>query len=238
MVTNQTTDFSSLDFSSGEVILIDKPIGWSSFKVVNKIRKTIGVKKVGHSGTLDPMASGLLIICTGKKTKDISKFLGLDKTYTGIITLGKTSPSMDKETEITENEISKEINIERIKNAAKDFVGEIEQVPPMYSAIKINGKRLYKLARNGVEIERPARKVKINSFLIKNIKIPDIEFEVNCSKGTYIRVLADDMGKKLNCGGILSELRRTAIGEFNIEKSLKVEDFVNKVKKNKDYSLQ
>ena len=152
--------------------------------------------------------------------------------------LGKTSPSMDKETEITENEISKEINIERIKNAAKDFVGEIEQVPPMYSAIKINGKRLYKLARNGVEIERPARKVKINSFLIKNIKIPDIEFEVNCSKGTYIRVLADDMGKKLNCGGILSELRRTAIGEFNIEKSLKVEDFVNKVKKNKDYSLQ
>ena len=231
MVTNQTTDFSSLDFSSGEIIFIDKPLGWTSFKVVNKIRKTIGIKKVGHSGTLDPMATGLLIICTGKKTKELSNYLGLDKTYTGTITLGKTSPSMDKETEITETGIDENINEESIKNAAKEFVGEIEQTPPMYSAIKVKGKRLYKLARNGVEIERPVRKVRINSFLIKNIKIPDVEFEVNCSKGTYIRVLANDLGKKLGCGGILSELRRTAIGEFRIEKALKVEDFIEKVKK-------
>ena len=231
MVTNQTTDFSSLDFSSGEIILIDKPLGWTSFKVVNKIRKTIGIKKVGHSGTLDPMATGLLIICTGKKTKELSNYLGLDKTYTGTITLGKTSPSMDKETEITETGIDENINEESIKNAAKEFVGEIEQTPPMYSAIKVKGKRLYKLARNGVEIERPVRKVRINSFLIKNIKIPDVEFGVNCSKGTYIRVLANDLGKKLGCGGILSELRRTAIGEFRIEKALKVEDFIEKVKK-------
>ena len=231
MVTNQTTEFSSLDFSSGEIIFIDKPLGWTSFKVVNKIRKTIGIKKVGHSGTLDPMATGLLIICTGKKTKELSNYLGLDKTYTGTITLGKTSPSMDKETEITETGIDENINEESIKNAAKEFVGEIEQTPPMYSAIKVKGKRLYKLARNGVEIERPVRKVRINSFLIKNIKIPDVEFEVNCSKGTYIRVLANDLGKKLGCGGILSELRRTAIGEFRIEKALKVEDFIEKVKK-------
>jgi tRNA pseudouridine55 synthase len=231
MVTNQTTDFSSLDFSSGEIILIDKPLGWTSFKVVNKIRKTIGIKKVGHSGTLDPMATGLLIICTGKKTKELSNYLGLDKTYTGTITLGKTSPSMDKETEITETGIDENINEESIKNAVKEFVGEIEQTPPMYSAIKVKGKRLYKLARNGVEIERPVRKVRINSFLIKNIKIPDVEFGVNCSKGTYIRVLANDLGKKLGCGGILSELRRTAIGEFRIEKALKVEDFIEKVKK-------
>ena len=231
MVTNQTTDFSSLDFSSGEIIFIDKPLGWTSFKVVNKIRKTIGIKKVGHSGTLDPMATGLLIICTGKKTKELSNYLGLDKTYTGTITLGKTSPSMDKETEITETGIDENINEESIKNAAKEFVGEIEQTPPMYSAIKVKGKRLYKLARNGVEIERPVRKVRINSFLIKNIKIPDVEFGVNCSKGTYIRVLANDLGKKLGCGGILSELRRTAIGEFRIEKALKVEDFIEKVKK-------
>lgn len=231
MVTNQTTDFSSLDFSSGEIIFIDKPLGWTSFKVVNKIRKTIGIKKVGHSGTLDPMATGLLIICTGKKTKELSNYLGLDKTYTGTITLGKTSPSMDKETEITETGIDENINEESIKNAAKEFVGEIEQTPPMYSAIKVKGKRLYKLARNGVEIERPVRRVRINSFLIKNIKIPDVEFEVNCSKGTYIRVLANDLGKKLGCGGILSELRRTAIGEFRIEKALKVEDFIEKVKK-------
>lgn len=231
MVTNQTTDFSSLDFSSGEIILIDKPLGWTSFKVVNKIRKTIGIKKVGHSGTLDPMATGLLIICTGKKTKELSNYLGLDKTYTGTITLGKTSPSMDKETEITETGIDENINEESIKNAAKEFVGEVEQTPPMYSAIKVKGKRLYKLARNGVEVERPVRKVRINSFLIKNIKIPDVEFEVNCSKGTYIRVLANDLGKKLGCGGILSELRRTAIGEFGIEKALKVEDFIEKVKK-------
>ena len=231
MVTNQTTEFSSLDFSSGEIIFIDKPLGWTSFKVVNKIRKTIGIKKVGHSGTLDPMATGLLIICTGKKTKELSNYLGLDKTYTGTITLGKTSPSMDKETEITETGIDENINEESIKNAVKEFVGEIEQTPPMYSAIKVKGKRLYKLARNGVEIERPVRKVRINSFLIKNIKIPDVEFGVNCSKGTYIRVLANDLGKKLGCGGILSELRRTSIGEFRIEKALKVEDFIEKVKK-------
>ncbi len=234
MVTNQTTDFSTLDFSSGEIILIDKPIGWTSFKVVNKIRKTIEVKKVGHSGTLDPMATGLLIICTGKKTKELSKYLGLDKSYTGTMTLGKSSPSMDKETEITETGIDESINEESIKNAAKEFVGEIEQTPPMYSAIKVKGKRLYKLARKGVEVERPARKVKVNSFLIKNIKIPEVKFEVNCSKGTYIRVLANDLGKMLGCGGILSELRRTAIGEFRIEKALKVEDFIEKV--NKTYS--
>lgn len=228
MVTNQTTDFSSLDFASGEVILIDKPIGWTSFKVVSVIRKAVSVKKVGHSGTLDPMASGLLIICTGKRTKDISKFLGLDKTYTGIITLGKTSPSMDKETGITENKISKDINRERIENAAKDFVGEIEQVPPMYSAIKINGKRLYKLARKGIEVERQSRKIKINSFEIKNVDIPDVEFEVKCSKGTYIRVLANDLGQKLGCGGILTELRRTGIGEFDVVDAINVDDFIKK----------
>jgi tRNA pseudouridine55 synthase len=231
MVTNQTTDFSTLDFASGEIILIDKPIGWTSFKVVSVIRKSTKVKKVGHSGTLDPMATGLLIICTGKKTKDISKFLGQDKTYTGVISLGKTSPSMDKETEITEMKIDENINRDIIINTAKSFVGEIEQIPPMYSAIKINGKRLYKLARKGIEVERQPRKVKINSFEIKNVQIPDVEFEVNCSKGTYIRVLANDLGQMLGCGGILSELRRTEIGEFKAENALKVEEFVEKAKK-------
>jgi len=232
IITNQTSDFSGVDFASGEIILIDKPAGWSSFKVVHTIRKTIGVKKVGHSGTLDPMASGLLIICTGKKTKEIKYFLNSDKTYTGVITLGKTSPSMDKESEITARLIDKKITDELIRNTAREFLGEIEQIPPMFSAIKIKGKRLYKLARKGIEIERPSRKVIINSFKINNIMMPDVEFEVNCSKGTYVRVLANDFGEKLGCGGLLSELRRTGIGDLSVKIALNVEDFINLAERN------
>lgn len=231
MVTNQTIDFDGIDFFSGEIILVDKPAGWTSFKVVNTIRKTIGVKKVGHTGTLDPMATGLLIICTGKKTKEISNFLNSDKTYTGTITLGKTSPSMDKETKTEHHHLDNNINKKKIEEAANQFIGEIDQTPPMYSAIKIKGKRLYSLARKGIEVERPARRVRINAFRILNVKLPDIEFEVDCSKGTYIRVLANDLGQSLGCGAILSELRRTKIGDFNVKSALKMDEFAIKLNK-------
>jgi tRNA pseudouridine55 synthase len=154
MITKESIDFSKFDFQSGEVILIDKPIGWSSFKVVYKIRQAAGVKKVGHAGTLDPLASGLLILCTGKKTKEISKYQESEKTYTGTITLGKTSPSMDLETEITVTGSTEGISDEQILNARDSFIGKITQIPPMYSAVKVNGKSLYKSARKGKTVER------------------------------------------------------------------------------------
>lgn len=217
IITNQTSDLTDTNFSEGEIILVDKPSGPTSFQVVSKVRKITGVKKVGHSGTLDPMASGLMIICTGKKTKVIDQFINLNKTYTGIIKLGMRSPSMDLETETTEHPLPDDLNEKKILEVREKFVGEIEQIPPMYSAVKINGKKLYKLARKGKSIEREPRKVFVDKFEIKKIDLPDIHFEIVCSKGTYIRVIADDFGNELGCGGILTNLRRTAIGEFRVE---------------------
>ena len=229
MITKRTIDFSELDFQSGEVILIDKPFGWSSFKVIHNIRKSIGVKKVGHAGTLDPMATGLLIVCTGKKTKEITSYQEKEKTYTGTILLGKSSSSMDLETEIISEKPTGYLNEDAVLKARDEFLGEILQIPPMYSAIKIGGKSLYKLARKGLTVEREARKVNISAFNMK-ISLPEIFFEIKCSKGTYIRVIADDLGEKLGCGGLLSSLRRTGIGEFSVEDSVSVADFVSRLK--------
>ncbi len=236
MITKETTDFSNVDFNSGEVILVDKPSGWTSFKVVHIIRKITGVKKVGHAGTLDPLASGLLILCTGKKTKEITKFQEREKTYTGIITLGKKTLSMDLETEIIEEKSVDGVKQSDIERARDLFVGEILQTPPMYSALKVGGKTLYNLARKGKTIKREPRKVKVSKFLIKKIQLPDIHFEIRCSKGTYIRVIANDMGEELGVGGVLSSLRRTMIGKFSVINALKVEAFEQKMKEFKSTS--
>jgi len=225
IITNQTLDLSDADFSEGEIILIDKPSGPTSFQVVSKIRKITGVKKVGHSGTLDPKASGLLIICTGKKTKEMDRFINFNKTYSGIIRLGLTSPSMDTETECSELPLPEVLDEKIILEARNNFLGEIEQIPPMYSAVKIKGKKLYNLARKGKSIEREPRKVFIERFEIEKIDLPDIHFTITCSKGTYIRAIADDFGKKLNSGGILLELRRTQIGKFRVDDAIRIDLF-------------
>jgi len=234
IITNQTLNLSDADFSEGEIILIDKPSGPTSFQVVSKIRKITGVKKVGHSGTLDPKASGLMIVCTGKKTKEMDRFINLNKTYSGVIRLGLMSPSMDTETECTELPLPKDLNEKKIFEVRDSFLGEIEQTPPMYSAVKINGQKLYNLARKGKTIERESRKVFVEKFEIDKIDLPDIYFTINCSKGTFIRVIADDFGKKLNCGGILVELRRTEIGEFRVDEAIRIDQFSEQVFSNPD----
>jgi len=229
MVTKQTSDFSILDFKAGEVLLIDKPHSWTSFKVVNRIRRATNARRVGHAGTLDPSATGLLILCTGKKTKEIYKYQDLNKTYSGIITLGFTSPSMDGETETKAHPIPEKLDEEQIKMVRDQFLSEISQIPPMYSALKVDGQKLYKLARKGKTVKREPRKVTIYSFDILKIDLPDIHFEISCSKGTYIRVIANDFGEKLGCGGILSNLRRTKIGEYSVKDALEVNQFLKSV---------
>jgi tRNA pseudouridine55 synthase len=230
MITNETKDFINLDFQTGEIILIDKPFKWSSFKVIHEVRKVIGTRKVGHAGTLDPMATGLLIIASGKKTKEISAFQSLEKTYCGTISLGKTSPSFDMETNINSESSYDNVSKEEIYAARDNFIGKVLQTPPMYSAVKFKGKSLYKIARKGREIPREPREVNISRFEIKSISLPNIEFEITCSKGTYIRVIANDFGENLGCGALLSSLRRTAIGDYQVEKALTVEEFVKEMK--------
>jgi len=229
MVTKQTNDFASLDFLDGETLLIDKPPQWSSFKVVHTIRKAINVKRVGHTGTLDPLATGLLIILTGRNTKKMMNFEGLSKTYTGTILLGMSSPSMDTETEMMDRALPKIFNDDLIFKTRDMFLGDIEQIPPMYSALKVDGKKLYDLARKGKEVERKPRKVNISRFEITRIDIPEVHFDIQCSKGTYIRVIANDFGEKLGCGAVLKKLRRTAIGDYSVENALSVEEFVQKI---------
>ena len=224
-------------FLNGEIILIDKPMDWTSFQVVNKIRwlirSTFGIKKikVGHAGTLDPLASGLLILCTGKMTKSIEQFMGQEKEYTGTFTLGATTPSYDLETEIDNTFPTDHITEELIHNTLDQFVGTIDQYPPVFSALKKDGKRLYEFAREGIEVEIPTRKVNIRSFELTQKAIPKVDFKVICSKGTYIRSLANDYGKALNSGAHLSALRRTRIGEFNIEQAVSIKDFEEQIKK-------
>lgn len=219
-------------FLEGQVLLIDKPLHWTSFQVVNKlrweIRKTFNIKKikVGHAGTLDPLATGLLIICTGKMTKQINTFQAQIKEYTGTIVLGSTTPSYDLETEIDNTFLTAHITKELIQETTKQFIGEIEQLPPIFSAIKKDGKRLYEFARAGESVEIKSRQITINTFEITQIVLPEIDFRVVCSKGTYIRSLAHDFGKALNSGGHLSVLRRTKIGDFNVSEALSVEKFI------------
>lgn len=210
------------DFLNGQVLLIDKPLGWSSFQAVNKlkwaIRKRFGLKKIkiGHAGTLDPLATGLLIICTGKFTKKIPDYQGQTKEYTGTITLGSTTPSFDLETEINELFPTAHITEDLITRTTSQFIGEIEQAPPVFSAIKKDGKRLYEYAREGKEVTVKKRKVLVNSFEITDVRLPEVDFLISCSKGTYIRSIAHDFGKALDSGGHLSKLRRTKIGDFNV----------------------
>lgn len=225
MITKQTKYPQNLDYLDGQVILIDKPVNWTSFNVVSRVRGLTKVKKVGHAGTLDPLATGLLIVCTGKKTKEISEYQAQRKKYTGIITLGKSSPSMDLATEITDSVLPDDLSEEKIFSARNTFLGKIEQVPPMFSALKHKGKALYKLARAGKEVARALRQVEVFSFDITKIELPDIHFEIACSKGTYIRVIADDFGKELGCGGILSLLRRTEIGDYKVEDAFDLNEF-------------
>ncbi len=211
------------EIQNGTIFLIDKPLDWTSFDVVNKIRwnikKSCNLKKikVGHAGTLDPKATGLLIICTGKFTKRIDEIQAESKVYTGTFKLGVTTPTYDTESEEDQNFPTEHISEESIHQATKQFVGDIEQYPPMHSAVKQDGKRLYELARAGKEVELRPRQVKIYDFRITKIDLPFVEFEVYCGKGTYIRSLANDFGKALDSGAYLTELRRTKIGDFSVE---------------------
>ena len=192
---------------------------------MHEVRKAAGVRKVGHAGTLDPMATGLLILCTGRMTKEISSFQDKEKTYTGIILLGKTSPSMDLESEVAEGKTVEGIKEEDILYARDKFVGDIMQTPPMYSALKVNGKRLYEMARKGKSVKREPREVNVSKFEITEISLPEVHFEISCSKGTYIRVIAHDLGAALGCGALLSSLRRTKIGDYSVERALTPSEF-------------
>ncbi|MAC87429.1 MAG: tRNA pseudouridine(55) synthase TruB [Gammaproteobacteria bacterium] len=223
------------DYLNGQVLLIDKPIEWTSFQAVNKIRWHIkqkyGLKKikVGHAGTLDPLATGLLIICTGKETKNIATYQGQIKEYTGTFTLGATTPSYDLETTINETFATDHITNEVLTKAAKNFLGEIDQKPPIFSAIKKDGKRLYELARKGETTEIASRKVSIFEFELTKTTLPEVNFRVVCSKGTYIRSLAYDFGLSVNSGAHLSSLRRTKIGEFSVKNALSINQFIEKL---------
>ncbi|WP_460220683.1 tRNA pseudouridine(55) synthase TruB [Psychroserpens sp. MEBiC05023] len=220
------------DFQSGQVLLIDKPLTWTSFQAVNKlrweIRQAFNIKKikVGHAGTLDPLATGLLIICTGKMTKQINTFQGQDKEYTGTFVLGSTTPSYDLETEINKTYPTEHISETLIHETTTQFIGDIEQFPPVFSALKKDGKRLYEYARAGENVEITPRTVHISEFEITNINNLHIDFRVVCSKGTYIRSLAHDFGKALNSGAHLSVLRRTKIGDFDVNDAIAPEEFI------------
>jgi len=219
-------------YQLGKILLIDKPLTWSSFQAVNKIKYYLKRKynlpksfKIGHAGTLDPLATGLLIICTGKFTKKISELQGMTKEYTGTFHLGATTPSYDLETEVDKTYPTEHITEDLIRKTSKQFIGEINQKPPVFSAIKKDGKRLYEHARAGEEVEVAFRKVVIEEFEITRIALPEIDFRVVCGKGTYIRSLAYDFGVALNSGAHLIKLRRTKIGEFSVDDAVRVENF-------------
>jgi len=224
-------------FEEGEVLLINKPLTWTSFDIINRFRfflkKQLGIKKikVGHAGTLDPLADGLLIVCTGRFTKRIEEFQGLEKEYTGTFHLGATTPSYDLEHEVDEVYETSHITREMIYEAVHQFTGDILQVPPVFSAIKIGGKRAYKFARNEKELELDARPVNIREFEITRIALPEVDFRVCCSKGTYIRSLARDFGEALGSGAHLTALRRTRIGEFLLKDSWELEDLMAEIVK-------
>jgi tRNA pseudouridine55 synthase len=224
------------DYQNGQFLLIDKPLNWTSFQVVNKlrweIRQRYSIKKikVGHAGTLDPLATGLLILCTGKFTKKIETYQAQEKEYTGTITVGGTTPSYDLETEINEIFPIDHITETLIKETTEQFLGEIDQKPPIFSALKKDGRKLYEIARAGETVEIKTRKITISEFEITNVNLPHIDFRVVCSKGTYIRSLAYDFGKALNSGGHLSALRRTKIGNYSVEDSESILGFIERLK--------
>ena len=208
---------------SGRVLLINKPFQWTSFDVVNKLRYRLKIKKVGHAGTLDPLATGLLIICTGRMTKRIEEFMGLEKEYTGTFILGKTTPSHDLETDIVEGKDISDLTEEQIASATRALTGSIQQLPPMHSAIRIGGKRAYQFARKGQEVALKVREVEVSTFEITRIALPEVAFRIICSKGTYIRSIARDFGDALGVGAYLTDLCRTRIGNFRLEDAVNIE---------------
>ncbi|HYJ38225.1 MAG TPA: tRNA pseudouridine(55) synthase TruB [Chitinophagaceae bacterium] len=214
-------------FEDGQVLLINKPLEWTSFDVVRKIRSLVRIKKVGHAGTLDPLATGLLIVCTGKFTKKINDYMAQEKEYTGTFTLGAVTPTYDLESEPTQLMDISHLDERTIRETTKKFKGEIQQVPPIHSAIKVGGTRVYKLARKGVTIELEARRIFINEFEITRVNLPEVEFRVVCSTGTYIRSLANDFGEALGVGGYLSSLCRTRIGNFHVKDSKTIAEAEN-----------
>lgn len=207
-------------FDEGQVLLIDKPLEWTSFDVVKKLRRLVRTRKIGHAGTLDPLATGLLILCTGKFTKRINEYMAREKEYTGAITLGARTPTFDLESEPEDPKDISGITASSIRSVLPGFTGPILQVPPIHSAIKIDGKRVYELARKGKEVKLEPRPVVIKEFEITDLQLPVLHFRVVCSTGTYIRSLANDLGAALGCGGYLSGLRRTRIGEFRVEQAM------------------
>ncbi len=213
-----------LDFEAGEIILVNKPLDWTSFDVVARIRSFYGIKKIGHAGTLDPKATGLLILCTGKMTKQISEFQDFEKEYIGIMEIGAVTKSFDSETEVIDKKEFSHVTPEVIRDTFRTFLGVQQQLPPMYSAIKKDGKRLYKYARKGREIQRETREVIIKEFDMTSFHPPEVGFRVVCSKGTYIRALADDAGQKLGCGAYLKTLVRTKIGSYLLTDAMSMEE--------------
>lgn len=225
----------SRSFIEGTCLLVDKPYGWTSFDVVNKIRiglkHNLGLKniKVGHAGTLDPMATGLLIICSGKSTKKLTDYQGLPKEYTGTMRLGTTTPSYDADTEPDAFFPTEHITADMLEAARQQFLGNIEQLPPMFSAIKVDGQPLYKKARQGITVEISPRPVTIFEFEFTRVALPEIDFRVKCSKGTYIRSLAHDFGQAVRSGAHLSALRRTKVGDFDLENAWDLENLVDHI---------
>ena len=227
-------------FAEGEILLVDKPLTWTSFDVVGKLRNTMKPLKlkVGHAGTLDPLATGLLIICTGKLTKQIDSYQAEDKEYIGTITLGATTPSYDLETEVDQTFDTSSITEEQIHKAVESFLGELDQFPPAHSALKINGERVYEKARRGEEVELKSRKVFIQEFEIEKIEMPLVYFRIKCSKGTYIRSIANDFGKALNNGAHLSSLRRTMSGDFHVNNAWNLEELIQEIRSQKAEAVQ
>ncbi len=218
------------NFLAGQTILINKPKEWTSFDVVNKIRYALKIKKVGHAGTLDPLATGLLIVCTGKHTKTIESLLAEEKEYTGIISLGQTTPSYDLETELSDMADINHISASQIVQLAQNFVGELDQTPPVFSAIRVDGKRAYESARKGEDIKLKTRRVVISEFDITKVALPEVHFRIVCSKGTYIRSIANDFGRELKVGGYLKTLNRTRSGQFLLKDAYELNDFITFIK--------
>jgi tRNA pseudouridine55 synthase len=212
--------------SGGFMLLVDKPMGWTSFDVIHKIRRLFHVKKAGHAGTLDPLATGLLIVCTGPMTREIGRFMGAEKEYEVTMLLGSRTPSFDAETPVTETRPTGSLTETGVREALSGFVGPQRQIPPMWSAVKVGGKRLYRYAKRGIEVERSPREVTIHAITPVRIDIPEVTMSVVCSKGTYIRTLVDDCGQLLGCGAYVSSLRRTRIGPYRIEEASTIDDLV------------
>ena len=210
--------------SEGRVLLVNKPLEWTSFDVVNKLRYKLKIKKIGHAGTLDPLATGLLIICTGKMTKKIEEFMGQEKEYTGRFIIGQTTPSYDLETEVSEAKDISHITPDMIRAAAAKQQGRIQQLPPAHSAIRIGGKRAYEFARQGKDVVLTPREVEVSTFDITAVNLPEVSFRIVCSKGTYIRSIARDLGEALGVGAYMAELCRTRIGKYTLENALYIDE--------------